>query len=210
MIRINLLPPEYRKVEGTPVARLVTTVAAVALVAGAVGLWGWYHFAVLAQIREQRAQKEEELASLKAQADRAASLEKELKEYQRRRDTIEKIGASRILWSKKLDELADIIYDKGDTKRHLVWLTSLRTGNGRVPTSPAQLIINGYSGGGEYHRMSDFNNDIKKSEEFFSDFFRVDPPEGKQIAWTDDLVPAQAWTFGWGLDLKPPTWREKQ
>ena len=33
MIKVNLLPPEYRKVEGTPVARLVTTIAGVFLVA---------------------------------------------------------------------------------------------------------------------------------------------------------------------------------
>src|SRR5262245_45074524 len=101
MIRVNLLPPEYRKVEGTPIARLVTTVAGVALVAGAAGWWGWYHFAVLTHVRDERTTKEEELSALKAQADRTKQLEKELKEYRRRRDTIENIAASRILWSRK-------------------------------------------------------------------------------------------------------------
>src|SRR6185295_10805605 len=131
MIKVNLLPPEYRKVEGTPVARLVATIAGVFLVACAAGVWGYVHVAILAQVKDERTQKEEELASLKAQAERSQSLLKEFKEYQRRRETIEKIGSQRILWSKKLDELADLIHNKGDTKRHLVWLGSIRTQNGR-------------------------------------------------------------------------------
>jgi hypothetical protein len=160
--------------------------------------------------RPPRDEKEKELALLKAQGERAKSLERELREYQRRRETIEKIGSSRILWSRKLDELADIIYDKGDTKRHLVWLDSIRTSNGRIPTSPARLSIKGWSGGEQYHKLSDFNSDLKKNEEFFSDFFGVDPPEGKNKNFNDDNLPAEGWDFTWGLDLKPPNWKDKQ
>jgi hypothetical protein len=210
MIRVNLLPPEYRKVEGTPVARLVTTIAGVFLVACAAGVWGYVHMAMLAQVRDDRLQKEEELASLKAQAERSQALLKEFKEYQRRRETIEKIGSSRILWSKKLDEMADLIHNKGDTKRHMVWLNSIRTQNGRFPTSPMELVIHGWSGGEPVHKLADFNADIKKSEDFFPDFYSVDPPEGKSIAFDDDNVPSSAWEFSFGLDLKSPNWREKQ
>jgi Tfp pilus assembly protein PilN len=209
MIKVNLLPPEYRKVEGTPVARLVATIAGVFLVACAAGVWGYVHVAILAQVKDERVQKEEELASLKAQALRSQSLLNEFKEYQRRRETIEKIGSQRILWSKKLDELADLIHNKGDTKRHLVWLGSIRTQNGRG-SSPCQLNIRGWSGGEQFHKLSDFNADIKKSEDFFPDFFSVDPPEGKQVNFDDENVPNQAWDFAWGLDLKQPNWREKQ
>src|SRR5437016_2695185 len=101
MIKVNLLPPEYRKVEGTPVARLAVTIGGVILATCAAGFWGWFHMAVLAEERDKRSTKEEEMASVKAQAERSQSLLREFNEYKRRRETIEKIGSSRILWSKK-------------------------------------------------------------------------------------------------------------
>lgn len=210
MIKINLLPPEYRKVDGTPVARLLATIAGVFLVACAAGGWGYVHMGMLAQVREERVHKEEELATLKAQAERSQALQKEFKEYQRRRETIEKIGASRMLWSRKLDEMADLIHNKGDTKRHLVWLSQIRTSPGRMgPVSPAELVIKGWSGGDQSRKLSDFNSDIKHSE-FFDDCIAVDPPEGRRVNIDEDFVPNQGWEFSFGIDLKQPTWREQK
>ena len=210
MIKVNLLPPEYRKVEGTPVARLAVTIAGVFLVACSAGVWGYVHMAMLAQVRDERDQKEQELATLKTQAERSQSLLKEFREYQRRRETIEKIGASRILWSKKLDELADLIHNKGDTKRHLVWLDTIRAGGGRIPSSPVSISIHGWSGGDMSRKLSDFNSDIKHSEDFFADCLAVDPPEGQRVTKDDENVPNQAWEFTFGIDFKQPNWREKQ
>jgi Tfp pilus assembly protein PilN len=209
MIKVNLLPPEYRVVEGTPVARLAVTITGVVLVAAAAGYWGYVHMGVLAQVRDERIQKEEELASLKAQAERSQALLKEFKEYQRRRETIEKIGAQRILWSRKLDEFADLVNNKGDTKRHLVWLSTIRTQSGRLPISPICLNIHGWSAGDMSRKLSDFNSDIKNSEDFFADCFRVDPPEGGRVDFNDENVPKQAWEFTFGIDFKQPNWRDK-
>jgi hypothetical protein len=209
MIKVNLLPPEYRKVDGTPIARLATTIAGVFLVACAGGFWGYVHLAWLAQARDERVQKEEELASLKAQAERSQALLKEFKEYQRRRDTIEKIGSSRFLWSKKLDEWADLIHNKGDTKRHMVWLNSIRIQNGRRPNSPVDMVIHGWSAGDMSRKLSDFNSDIKHAEDFFADCISVDPPEGQRVGFDDGNVPTQAWEFTFNIDFKQPNWREK-
>jgi Tfp pilus assembly protein PilN len=209
MIRINLLPPEYRKVDGTPIARFVSTTAGVLVVACAAGAWGYVHMALLDKARDERAQKEEELTALKAQAERSQALVREFKEYERRRKTIEQIGASRILWSKKLDELADIIHNKGDVKRHLVWLNSVRTQGGRFPTSPASLVIHGWCGG-DYDRLSQFNADIKKNEEYFSDFLGIDPPAGTAVWFDDEMTPDSAFDFTFAMDLKQTNWRDKQ
>ncbi len=209
MIKVNLLPPEHRKVEGTPVARLVATVAGVFVVACAAGAWGYVHFALLDKARDERAQAEVELTALKAQAERSQALLSEFKEMDRRRKTIEQIGAQRILWSKKVDELADIIHNKGDVKRHLVWLDSMRTQGGRAPGSPASLVIHGRSGG-DYDRLSMFNADIKKNDEYFQDFSSIDPPAGTAVNLDGDLVPNTAFDFTFGMDLKPTNWRDKQ
>lgn len=210
MIKVNLLPPEYRKVEGTPVARLAVTIAGVFLVACAAGLWGYVHMGMLSQIRDERIQKEDELRALTAQAERSQALLREYKEYLRRRETIEKIGSSRILWSKKLDELADLVQNKGDTKRHLVWLNTIRTNGGRASAtgSPISLSIHGWSGGEMSRKLADFNDDLKKSEEFFADCMSVDPPEGQRVTFQDGSVPNQAWEFNFNIDFKQPNWRE--
>jgi Tfp pilus assembly protein PilN len=205
MIRINLLPPEYRRVDGTPVARLVATVACATLVTVAAGYWGWVHFGKLAEVRAERERQEEELANKKAQAERSQALLKEFNEYKRRRDTIEKVAAGRILWSKHVDELADTINNKGDTKRHLVWLGSIRSGGPRQPGSAATLAIRGWSGR-DYSRLAEFNADLKKNEEVAW----VDPPAGNQVTFNGDAIPNTGFEFTFTLDLKKPNWREHQ
>lgn len=209
MIRVNLLPPEYRKVDGPPVGRVVSLVAGAFLVASSLGAWGWVHFGPLAEEEGRRAQLEEELTQIKQQADRSQALLREFTEYQRRRETIEKIGTSRILWSRKLDEMADIIHNKGDQKEYLVWLSGMRTASGRTADSPVGLHIQGLCGG-SLSNLSAFNYKIKETKEFFDDFTRVDPPAGTQKILDDKKWPNKAWDFSFILDHKHPNWREKQ
>ena len=147
MIKVNLLPPEYRKVDGTPVARFVTLVLGVFLTASAMSVWGYVHFGMLTEVRERRTSLEEELVGLQKLAERSQALLAEFKEYQRRRETIEEIDKTRILWSRKLDQLADLIHNKGQTDRHQVWLSDIRSQNSRSAESGGVLTISGWSGG---------------------------------------------------------------
>lgn len=200
MIKVNLLPPEYRKVEGTPVARFVAILAGVFLTAAAMGFWVYIHFGQLAQVRDEHDRVESEVKALKLLAERSEALANEFKEYQKRRDTIEKIGASRVLWSRKLDEVADLIHNDGDTSRHMVWLRNLsasRQGAGM------RLRFSGLSGGEEWSRISDFHKDLQEDEDFFKDFVRIDAPAGKRKPLTDGRVPAYAVEFDWSLDMAP-------
>jgi len=216
MIKVNLLPPEYRKVERTPVLRFVTIVCGVILSASAIGAFLYVHFAMLVTVVSEREQLEETYTGKKVEAEKSKALEREKQEYQKRRNTIEQIARNRILWSRKLDELCDIIHNKGDTRRHLVWLDEIRTsaarrGRGRgkdAPASPGTLYIRGYSGGEEIRRLSDFHRDIKESQ-FFEDFLTLDNPEGQVVTFSDDRVPKSAWQFDFNMVLKPYNWREK-
>jgi len=210
MIKVNLLPPEYRKSDGPPIARVAALVVGAVVSASAFGFWCWMHFSVLAEAEAQRAEKEEQLAQVRAQAERSDALLREFQEYQRRRDTIEKIGSSRVLWSRKLDEMADLIHNKGDTKAFMVWLNAIRTTGARGPESPVGISISGVSGGAEYQKLSDFNRTIKETKEFFEDFVKVDPPEGTLRRFDDGRFPISGWEFSFTLDHKHPNWREKQ
>lgn len=209
MIRVNLLPPEHRKPDGPPVGRLVVVVAGAVLVTSALGGWGYVHFGLLAEAENERAQLEEELTQLKQQADRSRELLRECGEYQRRRDQIEKIGASRILWSRKLDEFADIVHNKGDQKEYLVWLGRINSGSGRSPESAASFAFQGLCGG-SLTNLSSFNAKIKDTKEFYEDFLKLDPPVGAQRKLNDGKSPNVAWDFNFTMDHKQPNWREKQ
>ena len=211
MIRVNLLPPEYRKADGTPIARFVALTLGVFLTATAMSVWGYVHFGMLAEVRDRRAQMEDEVVNLQLLAERSQALLAEFKEYQRRRQTIEDIDTNRILWSRKLDQLADLIHNKGDTDRHFVWLSDVRSSGGRRKDSGGLLKIAGWSGGNELESLADFNEDVRDSgEEFFDDFLTLDPPRGDRVRFTDGRLPGLAWRFSMGMDLKPLGWREKQ
>lgn len=210
MIKVNLLPPEYRKVDGTPVARFVTLVLGVFLTASAMSVWGYVHFGMLEEVRERRRGLEEERAGLQKLADRSLALLEEFKEYQRRRETIEEIDKTRILWSRKLDQLADLIHNKGQTDRHQVWLSDVRASSSSSKNSGGSLTISGWSGGEELARLSDFNKDLRQDEEFAADFKHFDPPRGDRVSFGDKRVPDLAWRFTTGMGLRAPGWREKQ
>ena len=201
MIKVNLLPPEYRKVERTPILRFVTILAGVVLSASAIGSFLYVHFGMLVEKVSEREKREETYVTKRVIADRSVALAKEAEEYKNRRNTIEDIGKKRMLWSRKLDELADIINDQGSRKRHLVWLTTART-LARTKGSPGGLYMKGFSGGSEIARLSDFHLDTKNSP-FFEDFKSIDNPEGKVVRFKDERVPKDAWEFDFNLRLKP-------
>lgn len=201
MIKVNLLPPECRKVERTPMLRFATIVAGVVLSASAIGAFLYVHFGMLVNVVSEREKLEDIFATEKAKADQSRALAQEAKEYKARRDEIERIGQERRLWSRKIDELCDIIQNKGDRKRHLVWLTQFRT----LPASrgtPGGVYIKGYSGGSEIHRLSDFHLDVVNSE-FFRDFASIDNPEGSVVMFPGDRVPDTAWEFDFNMLFQP-------
>jgi len=215
MIKVNLLPAEYRKVERTPILRFVTIVCGVVLSASAIGAFLYVHFGMLVKVVSERDQLQSTYDTKKVEADKSQALAREAQEYKKRRETIEGIGEDRLLWSKKVDEMCDVIHNKGDTKRHLVWLTSMRSlapakakrGQKASALSPGGLYIKGFSGGSELHRTSDFHLDIKNSE-FFEDFESIDNPEGELVEFRDDRIPKSAWTLDYNMRLKPYNWRE--
>lgn len=204
MINVNLLPQEYRRVERTPILRFVAIICGVVLSASAIGAFLYVHFVTLVEVVSDREKLDDTYRIKKGAAETSKALEKEAREYMKRRQTIEQIGKQRLVWSRKIDELADIIHNKGDTRRHQVWLSTLRT-LASNKDSAGGLFIKGYSGG-EIHRLSDFHLDIKNSE-FFEDFNLIDNPDGSVVSFNDDRVPASAWEFDLNMRLKPFGWR---
>src|SRR5262249_59372853 len=67
---------------------------------------------------------QEQLDGLMPRAKYADLLAKEKSELDKRNKTIGEIAASRIVWTRKLDRLSEVVNKDVTTARHKVWLTS--------------------------------------------------------------------------------------
>ena len=151
-ISINLLPQEYRKKEMTPMALLLPALACMTVVVALGAFWAWTHFGQLAQAKVRHAQFAETWAERKPRLDYQAALTEEEREYSARSETIRSIAASRVPWTRKLDELTDVVVNDDNGERFLVWLTSLNIkeatnrGAGKSKTAVGDsVIVEGYS-----------------------------------------------------------------
>jgi len=105
MIRVNLLPEEYRKVEKTPPSLFLLIVVGVAVIC--LGLYYCVGlFMDTTKLRSDLAEKKAEKEYWNIEAEKAKKLEAEIAKYEKRLNTIKSIRASRIYWSKKLYLLA--------------------------------------------------------------------------------------------------------
>lgn len=201
MIRINLLPDELRRADRTSPQVFVTLLIGVTLVCSAGAFFAKMRFGTLARTLAEKDQVAQQLAQVQDHAEHADKLAAEMQDYNRRHDTIQKIGNSRILWTRKLDQLVAIIDNHGDTDRHWVWLDSLRATAGE-DKSGGSLILGGYSGTQELSRLSNFHEDLL-SGPFFGDFKSIDNPGGS-VQRFPGLYPDAAWQFNYTLHLMAP------
>jgi hypothetical protein len=216
MIQVNLLPPEYRKSDGTPLPRFLTILGGVVLCASAIGVFLYVHFGYLVKYQSLREQKEDTYYKQKVLADRSLALLREYNEYQKRRKTIEAVSNQRILLSKKLDELCDLIHNRGDRKRHFIWLNRMSAKVGesartrRGPSNGGTITFDGHSASEDFSRLANFREDIEESSEggFFEDFVSIDHPAWEVERWDDELEPDAAGKFKHSLVLKPLGWRQ--
>jgi cell division protein FtsB len=229
MIQVNLLPPEYRRASGTPVARFVAIVTGVVLVVGASCAYAYTHFIQLAKVQEVKALREEEVRSKEAQRDRSLALEKEISEYQQRRKAIQTINRNRVLWSRKLDQFFDIVAGRGGNEPYEVWLEELE-----IPTQLAtnRRAIPGVRGGpmdggtfkfsgnmameskneapalnsAFYKALTGDPDTTRETNEFFADFLSISNPTIDILARVQNerLTPPIVGAFKYELRLKPP------
>lgn len=207
MITINLLPDELKRREGTPVRRVLLTLGAALLTTSAVGVFAYTEFGLLHGIRSESEEVQSVLTSLLADAQYSDALLQEKQDYDRRIDTIQQIGNSRTLWSKKLDQFFDIVDNNNNRDSHFIWLKSLNckpeSVRGKEKTA-GTLSISGYSATSKLQRLSQFHEDIK-THAFFDDFFFIDNPSGKVVEWDDGREPESAWEFSFNMKLHPPS-----
>jgi Tfp pilus assembly protein PilN len=203
MIRINLLPEEYRKKARTPVKLVLALTAAVLINSGLATWWAWAAFGVQSEIESEAATLQLEMDGLTPQLNFYHSLETEAKAYKSREETLASVTASRISWTRKLDELVDVVNRGGDGDRHLIWFDDLQLTQSPDPKAKTAgtLRANGHSGSDSVGQVANFMDDVESSA-FALDFASPGPPEGTQKLVDEALVPAVAWAFPLVLTIK--------
>jgi Tfp pilus assembly protein PilN len=209
MIRINLLPEEYRRKSRTPIKLMVGLMLAVTVNTGLLAWLGWLTFGVAKEIDSQKQVLELEMEGLNPQVAYHHALEKEGKMYESRERTLASITSSRIVWTRKLDELIDVINRGDEGQRHLVWLDDLLVSQNVNPRNDSYgtLRASGHSGSDKFAQVANFLEDVENSP-FIQDFYRPAPPEGTQTVVDETLVPPVVWAFPLSLSLKSPEERE--
>jgi hypothetical protein len=201
MIRINLLPDEYRRSEGTPLKLFAAMLGAVILVGSAVGWLAMVYFGELGELEMQHKQITDTLAAKNERAAYHDALVKEGKDYERRADTIKKIGSSRMLWTEFMDQLVDVVNNEGNTARHLAWFNSIDVVDGNDKKGPV-ITLPGQVQGSSLKKVADFHEDLENAP-FAVDVAGKSAPGGEKKINTK-RNPPESFSFGLKLNFKSP------
>lgn len=188
MIRINLLPKELQQAARTPVKLFVTMISGIVVLALSVFAYCYLWFDVVV-LEERVSRKHEEVNHLKANAAEVDSLLDDIQDYKRREQAIISIKTNRVLWSRKLDELAAL------TPRH-IWILQLHMkedmGTNAKGGSARKKIVEGTGGflelvcissGKEVQKVTNFRKKLKNLDEFYMNF--IDEPIRTEAFYAD-------------------------
>lgn len=212
MIRINLLPDEYRRKARTPFKVMLAVSGAVTLNASLLAYWCWLTFGVSAEVETERSVLQLEMDGLTPQVNYHNSLDAETKVFASREQTLAQITRNRVAWTKKLDELVDVVHSGNDGVAHYIWFDDLQVrqeaGGGRRGTTASfgNLKATGHSGSPKWNQVANFLEDVEDGEltAFIDDFSQPGSPEGTLNPPDDDLIPSVNWSFPLTLALKSP------
>lgn len=226
MIRVNLLPPEYRAAAGTPVGRFAAIIVGVVAVVGAGCWYAYTHFVVLQKVREVRDLREEEAVNKDRQKEHSLALQREIDEYQQRRRAIQTINRNRVLWSRKLDQFFDIVANRDAS--YNAWLEELEVptqlATNRRPGPMGAAAAEGpqfrYSGflamqtrnealaqSSAFHKALTGDPEVSgRRSEFFADFVSITNPNVEIVnqASSKPLTPPVTGAFKTELRLRAP------
>jgi len=206
MIRINLLPEVYQRKARTPVKLMVAVAGVVTVVASLTAWLGWLAFGVSASVHSELAVLQTEDDGLRPQVEYHKSLDAESAQHRKREETLAQITASRISWTRKVDEFVDVVNRGGDGDRHLVWFDSLNVqqtdgGGPKGQTGAGSLTASGHSGSDNFGQVANFLDDLEDST-FIEDFHPPAPPEGSETLNDPELMPALVWAFPLSIEIK--------
>ena len=202
MITINLLPTAYRRRTRTPMRVLALTMFGVVVATSSLAYAAYARFGLLSAVRSERRSADEEMDGLRPAVTYHDALQAEKADAQKRVETIREIRSSRILWTRKLDELAEIINVASDAERYTAWFDDLSVEqNTEARGSGGDVKAKGISGSDNFAKVAAFFQELE-GHTFFTDFTEINSPAGKRSERDETLDPPQVWEFPLELKLK--------
>jgi len=199
MLKINLLPQEYREFERRTAGTYLMVAAGTVLSVSSLCIVAYLYFVILAGAETERNIVKEEFENLKPMAEYASDLEAEKAEFMQRKNIIRDIEATRIHWTRKLDQLCQVVSNRMNPERHCVWLKEMHA---RMNDSRQKGIdLKGYLSGDQYEQLSNFNEDLKNHDLFVDDFDSITNPTGTTVI-DDKMCPPEAIEYAWTLNLR--------
>ena len=217
MITLNLLPPELRKRERTPLAVLLPLLAGLICVLSAGAVAAYVHFVWLSEVVNEREQLVAELNQKKPRLKYEENLLAEESEYKKRADTIKNIASGRILMTQRLDQIAEIT-TAGDSKSqesYLVWVKEMKyspaSNRGRkrikgAAKSGGQISLKGLTLADQdpLLHFNWFHGALKSSDMFKIGFDEISDPVGTIEMFSEEIEPRKGWTMDLALQMKDP------
>lgn len=202
MIRINLLPDEFRRAERTSPKLFAAVLLSVMAVCGSVGWFGYVYFGELKQLEVEQTRLVEQLTAKTDSVTYFEALTTEKKDYQQRATTIKEIGKSRVLWTKIMDELIDVVNNDGDLERHRAWFRGLSVKDSKDKKTGPSLAMPGWVQGESIKAVADFHDDVEQAT-FYANVKTKSDPTGKR---QDDPSrrPPESLLFSLDLVFQPP------
>lgn len=208
LVAVNLLPPDRRPQQSTPLAVFLPVLGGVVLLALAAVFCAWLRFSELSRARNELEDVKSTLASKVGALKYVAALKDEQADFETRTKTIKEIAASRVLWTKKLDEFLDVAVDDEGGSKYLLWLDKFEV---KAPSSAKkeargeQVTIKGrcFAEGDPLQKFNLFHAALRASPFFKSDFAEIDDPAGKAETLTDGRSPALAWAVDLTMTMRP-------
>lgn len=201
MIRINLLPMEFRRGRRVSTRLLAVSFGAVLAVCASVGWFGLTYFGQLGEVEQAHAAIKQRLEQQSKQASYYDKLESNQKDYQNRVNTIQTIGRSRRLWSKFMDQFVEVINNDSDPDRHIAWFTQMSVKSD--PKKGTMVTIPGAVQGNEMAKVANLHDSIHNAP-FYGDIQSMSDPSGKREE-SKERTPPESLTFQLQLQFKPMT-----
>jgi hypothetical protein len=194
MIRINLLPPEFRKRRGTGLnPEMLGLAAGVVVSLIVVGFWGYVNYVRIPFAESRIAELDADLAVAKRQADEVRAIEKEILGFEARLKVLDDLIKQKVPWAQTISDFADVLgrdrWTMGGfqvSSRGLSISPTSGAGGGRRGRDDKQglqynfrwdmeLVGEDFNLAGNYVRT--FFADVKDTEFWFDNGFVGDPVE---------------------------------
>ena len=209
MLTVNLLPEESRRRAKSPIGMIAAISAAVLINTSLFAYWGYLHFGVSANIATTRDVLQADLSGLTWQVDYHNSLEAEIATRSQREQTLAEITKSRVLWTKTMDELIDVVQNGREGVDHFIWFNDLEAEVKVDRTKHGELQAAGVSGAEDYAQLANFAEDLEDPalSSLMDIFAAPEPLQASQERPDETLIPSVTWSFPLKMNLLSPAER---